>query len=736
MPQRSCEQDEPPARIPDPIILKGPQFSVLSYIMSKDKLLSELNQTLSKVYAQYEWPVEGKDNVILLIPNFPKNVDNQFQKCKAWPKEVETALTTFLKNFKCIDIPVEEGIWLQVISQKDGWATSDVDVVEDLDSSQLFISGRTDSVEQVEDRVKRVIKDIEEQMQKAKQMIKDNAKLNGAKVKQLLMCSFARTVMQKFPDVDVKVTSKNNQVTFEGLPNDVTSAKCEMYETLNNMPKLRIKPKTQSQLHFLQQASASQKIYDMFKERKVQAVYFIENDEVVLSAMKEDVLKQACEILKRSIIEKKIVLKPRSLAAIQKQEWSLLVQTLQDEHTLTVAIPRHNQHAVFVTGLETSVKSVIPQLQNYISLNSDESVKIENGRMLYLQTYTKDEISNIQQGAKRLPLRMNIQSKGQFVILTISGTEDDVKIAAKELKQLADSVCRRPYPVDKPGMAKLFTGDKGKSYLNMTEVKFKCIIVVNNPSEEDSTMADSSHEEDFEEINVPKAQPTTYHILGYHTLKDGRRIVVGKGDLTKMHVDVIVNAANTSLDSSTGGLTKAVVDAGGPSIKAECAKIIKTRGGTLFEGQAVSTGPGNLPCKCIIHAVGPVWHGSGYGHWSGQYDDRRKEELLLIDAVRNSLTLAEQMGFTSIAIPAISAGGYGFPLDLCVKTIMMTVHHYCKSSQPKSLMEIRIVDNADATCQKFQDALVEQYGSGSVVITGDEKSTGQWQTLLKVIDHF
>ncbi|XP_070539471.1 protein mono-ADP-ribosyltransferase PARP14-like [Ptychodera flava] len=441
-------RDEPPARIPDPMTLKGPQFSVLSYIMSKQELLSELKQTLSKVYAQHEWPAEGKDNAILLIPNFPKNVENQFQKCKAWPKEVETALTTYLKNFKCIDIPVLEGIWLQVISQKDGWATGDVDVVEDQDSSQLFISGRTNSVEQVEDRVKRVIKDIEEQMQKAKQMIKDTSKLNGTKIKQLMMCSFAKMVMHKFPDVTVKLTPKHNQVTFEGLPNDVTSAK-------------------------------------------------------------------SCEILRRTIIEEKVILKPRSQAAIQKQEWNSLVQKLEDEHTLTVVIPRHNQHAVLVTGFETSVKSVLPQLQDYIAVNTevDESVKIENGRMQYIQTYAKDEISNIQKGAKRLPLRMNIQSKGHFVILTISGTEDDVKIAAKELQQLADSVCRRPYPINKPGMAKLFMGDKGKSYLKMTEDQFKCIIDVNNPSEEDSTMADSSHEEDFEEIDFPKSQQTTYHIL-------------------------------------------------------------------------------------------------------------------------------------------------------------------------------------------------------------------------------
>ncbi|XP_070540788.1 protein mono-ADP-ribosyltransferase PARP14-like [Ptychodera flava] len=192
-----------------------------------------------------------------------------------------------------------------------------------------------------------------------------------------------------------------------------------------------------------------------------------------------------------------------------------------------------------------------------------------------------------------------------------------------------------------------------------------------------------------------------------------------------MHVDVIVNAANTSLDSSTGGLTKAVADAGGPSIQAECARIIGKRG-RLLEGQAVATGAGNLPCKLIVHAVAPTWYGSGYGQ-SIALDDKRKEVLLLTDVVRNSLKIAEKMGHTSIAIPAIGAGGNRFPLDLCVKTILEAVDSYCRTNKPKSLMEIRIVDNADTTCQKFQNGLVEQYGYGSVVITNDERSTDDWQ---------
>ena len=123
------------------------------------------------------------------------------------------------------------------------------------------------------------------------------------------------------------------------------------------------------------------------------------------------------------------------------------------------------------------------------------------------------------------------------------------------------------------------------------------------------------------------------------------RIVVVTGDITDEDCDVIVNAANESL-ARGGGVCGAIHRAAGPGLARACDRI-----GHCPTGEAVMTGAFDLPCRRVIHAVGPVW-GAGGGDL---------EDELLASCYTESLRLAAAEGFTSIAIPCISTGTYGFP---------------------------------------------------------------------------
>lgn len=127
-----------------------------------------------------------------------------------------------------------------------------------------------------------------------------------------------------------------------------------------------------------------------------------------------------------------------------------------------------------------------------------------------------------------------------------------------------------------------------------------------------------------------------------------KRIRVIQGDITKLNVDAIVNAANSGLRGG-GGVDGAIHRAGGPAIMEAC-KIIREREGGCPTGQAVITTGGRLGAKFIIHTVGPVWK-----------DGTRDEELLLRNAYVNSMKLAVQNNLKTIAFPNISTGVYGFP---------------------------------------------------------------------------
>jgi O-acetyl-ADP-ribose deacetylase (regulator of RNase III) len=138
------------------------------------------------------------------------------------------------------------------------------------------------------------------------------------------------------------------------------------------------------------------------------------------------------------------------------------------------------------------------------------------------------------------------------------------------------------------------------------------------------------------------------------------RIKLLQTDITKMKVDAIVNAANTSLLGG-GGVDGAIHRAGGPAILEECQKIRARQGGCKV-GEAVITTGGRLPAKYVIHTVGPVWNGGAHS-----------EEELLASAYRNSLQLAVEHKIETLAFPNISTGIYHFPKDKAAGIAVATV---------------------------------------------------------------
>jgi len=124
----------------------------------------------------------------------------------------------------------------------------------------------------------------------------------------------------------------------------------------------------------------------------------------------------------------------------------------------------------------------------------------------------------------------------------------------------------------------------------------------------------------------------------------------GPADITKETTDAIVNAANSSLLGG-GGVDGAIHRAGGPAVLAECRQIVG-RIGRLAAGNAVITTGGKLPARHVIHTVGPVYR-----------DGNRRESEVLASCHHESIRLADERGFRSIAFPAISTGAYGYPLE-------------------------------------------------------------------------
>lgn len=143
------------------------------------------------------------------------------------------------------------------------------------------------------------------------------------------------------------------------------------------------------------------------------------------------------------------------------------------------------------------------------------------------------------------------------------------------------------------------------------------------------------------------------------TSSPDERIEIHAGDITRLDVDAIVNAANAQLRPG-GGVCGAIHRAAGKNLREACARI-----GGCQTGEAVHTEGFDLKAKYVIHAVGPVWRGGG-----------DKEDALLASCYRNALKIAREIGARTIAFPAISTGIYGFPLDRATAIAVATVRTF------------------------------------------------------------
>lgn len=152
------------------------------------------------------------------------------------------------------------------------------------------------------------------------------------------------------------------------------------------------------------------------------------------------------------------------------------------------------------------------------------------------------------------------------------------------------------------------------------------------------------------------------------------KITIIKGDITKIAVDAIVNAANSSLLGG-GGVDGAIHRAGGPAILEGCRKIV-ARQGNCKTGEAVITTAGNLPAKFVIHTVGPVWNGGN-----------KKEAEKLANCYTNSLRLAIENGCKTISFPNISTGVYQYPKPEAATIALDTISAFlAKNNAIESVM--------------------------------------------------
>lgn len=175
----------------------------------------------------------------------------------------------------------------------------------------------------------------------------------------------------------------------------------------------------------------------------------------------------------------------------------------------------------------------------------------------------------------------------------------------------------------------------------------------------------------------------------------GQTMRIVQGDITEEQVEAIVNAANERL-AHGGGVAGAIARRGGPEIQRESDAWVRQHG-PVPTGSAAITGAGDLPARYVIHAVGPVW-GSG------------DEDTKLARAVRSALQMAEEKEITSLSLPAISTGIFGFPKERAAEIILRTIAEFLEENPGGNVRQVHVCLYDSPTAEVFVQEAQRQYG--------------------------
>ncbi|XP_076815864.1 protein mono-ADP-ribosyltransferase PARP14-like [Clavelina lepadiformis] len=472
-------------------------------------------------------------------------------------------------------------------------------------------------------------------------------------------CGILDEIRSKFKNTTVSVSDEDCKVTFRGLKVDVENSRTDILKQLRKIESSRLTFLEDDKLDFLtrvlkqtgqkSEIDVAQFIKSQFRQEKLKCVLQC-SSELKLKYILERDLERANAILNEIVQRRSIPVKAGLSELLDAEEWKKFEESLCSSRALAVNVNRQNSTIVLI-GVAKCLEEGEFRLNEYVKENAVGSNVIE---MPYPVARFLSEYPNevgLDEKLKNVEWYPTSDGSGG---LMVQGKADKVKSAFANLKKLIPSIKIDPHDVSEPGMPGYFRSDIGGQFLKTTQAITKCIILVDTDKDPKWKKA------------TPASKILAIGTTPLLTTKiPNTKVTVNviKNDITEHATDAIVNASNTELELQSTGVSGSISKKGGSNIQQEMSIQRKRVGGELAAGLAVTTSAGNLPCKKIIHAVGPMWH-SQADSWSRQS---------LKDAVKSSLSEADSFNLRSIAIPAISCGVFGGKPKVCTKLIVQAL---------------------------------------------------------------
>ncbi|XP_058050800.1 protein mono-ADP-ribosyltransferase PARP14-like [Ahaetulla prasina] len=668
-------------KMPDPFPVSIDPYH-WRFLQQNYRLLQEITREMAGHCCEIKWPSELCGNPEIMVHPSHELSKRKRSLVKIWKEDALTLLTQILSRQKVVKHEINSELWDAI---RNSLVKDDILIITDASKREVVLVGAADSVKEAEEEMKVLIANAVRKMDRERLTIEETVLIPACKYAILCNGGLQENICSAYPELKITYDTSKERITLRGLPAEVFKIKSDILEKMSSMVQKPVDIHSNIFV-FLQHVDNESLSRLLFWTKKINAYYELSDKSVLLFGRILQDLQRAEEELKKDLTYQSIELEDCTVT--KKNEWLELTEQLYKAYNCsgeTIFI-QEQEGKIVVAGYFKEVATAHQKLSDFVDNHTyiQRNIGAKSAAVvMYIQQEKSPSWNNLnEQGVK---IHFGILKSRK--VISLEGPKGAVLKGVELFHNILSSLHVISIAIDKPG-AKSFFKEREELYINGARQRFNCLIRIQEGTEEvEETGKDgNSYGED---------QQSCYKVK----LGNGILVALLKADMTKCSADVVVNASNGEL-IHIGGLASRLLEAAGPELQKECKDHVKEHG-ALKPGCVTITSAWKLPCKQVIHAVGPRW----------QIAKKEKCIQLLKNTVKESLRLAVRCQHRSIAIPAISSGIFGFPLKECTHSIVTAIKESLEDfSENSCLKQIYLMDIKDDTIQAFSEALNEIFG--------------------------
>uniref|UniRef100_A0AAZ3S5F4 Poly [ADP-ribose] polymerase n=1 Tax=Oncorhynchus tshawytscha TaxID=74940 RepID=A0AAZ3S5F4_ONCTS len=677
-------KERPMWKMPDPF--KECVHSAVWKFLSMKRQLSPITNQMKAHFCHVN--MDTPEVKLSPLPTLLRQKGLTSEYVDGWKQNALIVFRDIMAQYAVFECFASAPAWKAVEKEVRSVVKEDAVLAMDASKGSLTVAGLAEDTKRLQGLVEDLMQRAMSRIERQRDGISEEMDMSPAMFYILQQEGLLKRAADEAPEMGFSYRDDTKKLVLSGLVAEVYKMKYWILERELQMNKKQLKLEPQL-LDFLRSVDSMEMSQDLFTSRGINAVYRVEGGKVLLTGSSDRALADAEQRVKTALSLQSLMVEDQEV--LRKPEWKDLNNKLVDAYnslkkrTVLIKLHPESRDRIIVSGFLDPVREVSNSLRDFVENYSrvEEAVRVKSCAVVKFIQENKSQ--DWEHFAKRDEVNVHFDPRRPRIVL--SGARLYVKKVKETFQKMVAPFCTDELTIMKPGARKYFQ-EKGRMFVSMAMKEHGCVVLL----QEDYMLEE---EEGDDEDGEEGFGPSSCCEVRTH---NGILVSVSKADICKFKVDAVVNAANEDLQH-IGGLALALLKAAGPRLQELSDQHVRNNR-RLQPGDAIVTDAGNLPCKYVVHAVGPRFTDFD----QGTAIQRLKQ------AVNESLREAAKVNCSTVAVPAVSSGIFGFPLKLCTETIAVAVRDYCENlSGQTSLTEIHLVDNSDNTVRALASAVQKTF---------------------------